>query len=257
MKKLTVSAIVPAYNEEKYITGVLRVLVSSPLIDEIIVINDGSTDHTDEQMRSVPGLKHVTFRKNHGKGYAIAKGIEEAHSDIVLLVDADLVNFGETHIQQLTNPLIDKKADCVIGYRSAFVDKFFIPLSGERCYYRRDLLPYIETIRNKGYGVEMFLNKEFKDKRMRVVMLKGLRHVLKHKKQQYDDVVCTTLLETKEIIDECMRDTNPPRYFIETYLYLFYLKQLHGTVVKRTHTIQRAIDRYREELEQFVSQSGR
>ncbi|MEX0587272.1 MAG: glycosyltransferase family 2 protein, partial [Patescibacteria group bacterium] len=77
--KITVSAVVPVFEEEKTIAGVITALLSSPLLDEVIVVNDGSSDSSPEIIKSFePRIKFINLRKNRGKGFALAKGIRKA-----------------------------------------------------------------------------------------------------------------------------------------------------------------------------------
>src|ERR1051326_6928042 len=73
------SAIIAAYNEEGTLADVVRGLRASPLIDEIIVVSDGSTDRTVEIARSLD-VKTIALRENQGKGYAMRVGVDNAYS---------------------------------------------------------------------------------------------------------------------------------------------------------------------------------
>ena len=63
MKKCLISVIVPAYNEEKKIGGVLKSLINSSLVDEIIIINDGSNDNTLSIVRKFKKIKLISLKK--------------------------------------------------------------------------------------------------------------------------------------------------------------------------------------------------
>lgn len=249
----TVSVIVPAYNEEKCIKGVLSVLTRTPLVNEVIVVNDGSTDKTDTIIRSFSGIRYIRFFRNHGKGYAIAHGVKKATGSLIVFIDADLVHLTPRHIEQLVAPLMKKEADWVIGYPDSFGYKFLIPLSGIRAYFRRDILPLIDEMKTKGYGLELFLNNRFSKKRIQIIKLSGVLEVVKYKKQAYDDVVRMTLKETRDLFDEFIQQDNPPRYFFESYLYIFYLKRLHRKLRQKTEEMQEATDRYRKEFDRLLS----
>lgn len=91
--KINLSVIVPAFNEEKAIEksiGALRSeLKKLNLNYEIIVVNDGSNDNTQEILNKIDGIKIVRHRKNKGNGAAIKTGIKVALHDHVLFFDAD------------------------------------------------------------------------------------------------------------------------------------------------------------------------
>ncbi|MDO8657615.1 MAG: glycosyltransferase family 2 protein [Candidatus Levybacteria bacterium] len=184
MKKLIVSAIVPVFNEDKTIGKIVNVLLKSPLINEVICVNDGSTDKTYSILKSFKKeIKLINFKKNRGKGFALSKGIENANGELVMFVDGDLKNFYSVHIKTLLSPVTDKKYKGVMGVPLRnkrnlrndiavyFLDKY---VTGERVYFRKHLLPHLPRIAKTGYGVEVFLNSLFKKNQIKVVHLKGL-----------------------------------------------------------------------------------
>jgi len=89
---LGTSAVIAAYNEEKTLADVLRVLTASPLVDEIIVVSDGSTDRTVEIARGFEGVTTIALRENWGKGYAMRVGVDYASGDVLFFVDGDMLN---------------------------------------------------------------------------------------------------------------------------------------------------------------------
>lgn len=111
------SAIIAAYNEEKTIAEVLRVLTASPLIDEVIVVSDGSTDRTVEIARSFD-VTTIALRQNYGKGYAMRAGVEYASNDVLFFVDGDMFNLTDQHIEALVTPVVRGKSDMNIGVRN-------------------------------------------------------------------------------------------------------------------------------------------
>ncbi len=223
--KVKVSAIIPAFNEEKKILGVINSLLKSPLIEEIIVVNDGSTDRTSSIVRSVPRIKLIDNKKNRGKGFAIGCGIEQARGEIVLFVDADIYGLTQKSIESLILPLLLKNSDLTIGYRSSTVEKSVgVPFSGERAYFKRDLLPLTKTIKKKAYAaLELYLNYHFKNKRKKIVHLKGVYSTPKHEKYSYQLATKLYLHETYKMASEILSQKNLFSFFAKSYLSYIYL----------------------------------
>lgn len=118
---ITISVLIPAYNEEKTILEILR-RVNAQKFDgvelEIVVIDDGSKDRTIELLESHAYLytKLVKLSENSGKGAAVKAGLVEAGGDFILFQDADL-EYDPADYGKLLKPLLDYKADVVMGSR--------------------------------------------------------------------------------------------------------------------------------------------
>lgn len=122
-KKLKLSIIIPAYNEENTVGQVLQNLykLDLPTIQkEILVVDDGSKDKTasivkkfEEKMSSLRLIQHA---KNKGKGSAVQTGIRNATGDIVLIQDADL-EYNPLDIPKLLKPILSGKVRVVYGTR--------------------------------------------------------------------------------------------------------------------------------------------
>jgi glycosyltransferase involved in cell wall biosynthesis len=122
MNHPVISVVIPAYNEEKNIEGILfrtdKALEVLSLPYEVIVVDDGSTDKT----RFLAERHKVTVMSNgnnHGKGYALKRGLKSARGELLIMMDADGSHCPED-IQRLVEPLMNG-ADVVMGSR--FISK--------------------------------------------------------------------------------------------------------------------------------------
>ncbi len=122
------TAIVAAYNEEGTIADVLRALTASSLIDEVIVVSDGSEDRTVEIARTFDGVRTVALHENHGKGFAMAVGVATATNDTLFFCDGDMYNVTEEHISALVGPVLRDECDMNIGVRNRGDIKNFLHL---------------------------------------------------------------------------------------------------------------------------------
>ncbi len=109
-----ISVIIPAYNEQDTINEVVR--ESQSHVDEVLVIDDASSDETASRARA-NGATVIKQERNRGPLVAIKRGFDEAKGDIVVTVDAD----GEMplgYIPDLVRPIIQNEADMVQGHRT-------------------------------------------------------------------------------------------------------------------------------------------
>lgn len=108
-----ISVIIPALNEEKTIGNVVKFCLSEPLVSEVIVVDDRSTDHTAE-IAHKSGAK-VIVSDVRGKGISMKDGIRQAYNDVIVFLDADIHPYPEKTIRKLADPLIEGTADFVKG----------------------------------------------------------------------------------------------------------------------------------------------
>lgn len=121
---------IPCKNEEETIASVLQEIPKKiPGISEIhiVIIDDGSSDHTVERAKAL-WVKHiVSFKKNRGLGFAFKAGVEyalEMGADILVNTDGDN-QYPWKYIPLLVAPILENKADIVIGDRSPWQVKHF------------------------------------------------------------------------------------------------------------------------------------
>lgn len=203
-----ITVLIPVYNEGDKIGHTLDALSSSKYVNQIVVVDDGSTDNTREVLNNYP-VKVYLLDKNQGKGNAMNYGIEKVidNSKIVCFLDGDI---GESSIEidKLIKPIIEEDIDCTIAKFSKAKRKggvglvkklakrgvrYFTgieidsSLSGQRCF-KKQVLKSLGKMES-GYGVEVgmtidILNKGYSIKEVPVNMthretgrdLKGFIH---------------------------------------------------------------------------------
>jgi glycosyltransferase involved in cell wall biosynthesis len=118
--KVTLSVVIPAYNEINTAETLLRRVREVPLDLEVIVVDDGSTDGTRELLKKLEeeGLIDIlVFHEvNKGKGAALQTGFQKATGDVTVVQDADL-EYDPFEFPLLLRPILSKKADAVYGSR--------------------------------------------------------------------------------------------------------------------------------------------
>ena len=105
-----VSVIIPAYNEEDTVATVVEVVKKVSFVDEIIVVNDGSSDNTEAEALKV-GARVITHETNKGKGEALHTGYREAECDIIAFIDADIHNLTSKKVESMIMPILEGKTD--------------------------------------------------------------------------------------------------------------------------------------------------
>ncbi len=190
-----ITAIVAAYNEENTIADVLRALTSSPLIDEVIVVSDGSTDDTVRISRSFD-VKTIALRENRGKGYAMRVGVDYASHDTVFFVDGDMCNVTERTIESLVLPVLRDECDMNIGVRHRGLTLDFLHLkmqcgpvlSGIRVM-KREVFERVPSKYQERFKIEAALNCfcSRSGYRQQHTIIYDLRHVIKESKRGLAD----------------------------------------------------------------------
>lgn len=213
---ITVSVIVPVYNEETTVSQVVEKLLSMGGFCELICVNDGSTDRSQKELERFAGkIKLISFIENQGKGKALAAGIEMARGDLVAFIDADLTNLSVEHVDALLSPILDGEADAVLGYaKRGDMPNLAAHLTGQRVYKREDLLPHLDRIAPSRFGVEVLLNDIFQDKRVVKVPLQDLIGLTKAEKRTLYQAVREYVEEANEIVNQLLRMKAPSLWAI-------------------------------------------
>ncbi|UMZ75487.1 glycosyltransferase family 2 protein [Natranaerofaba carboxydovora] len=189
-----ITILIPAYYEAPRIEKVLEVVTNYQKDTRIIVIDDGSPDHTSENASKFP-VEVIKHNQNLGKGSALQSGIkyvdERDRSPYWVFLDADLINLEKQHIDKLLKPL---EKDNTIGMsvgmfseggklRVDLAQKYFGILNGQRALSREfvNKLPDLTWCR---FGVEIFLSKYAKAMSIPVAypVLEGITHHTKEEK---------------------------------------------------------------------------
>ena len=177
---LTISVVIPAYNERATIREILRRVGAVPIKKQIIVVDDCSTDGTSEILRGLKeqntDLEVIYHVVNQGKGAALRTGFRYATGQVVIVQDADL-EYDPEQYPELIQPIIEDRADVVFGSRfigethrvlyfwHSLANKFLTLLSNmftnlnltdmEVCYkvFRREVIQGI-TLKSDRFGFE-------------------------------------------------------------------------------------------------------
>jgi len=116
---MKLSVIIPVYNEFESIETILKRVQDTKMADEIVVVDDGSTDGTRDKLKNLDGKKRVRVilhEQNQGKGAAVRTGMSAAEGDVLLIQDADL-EYDPRDYPELLKPINEGLADVVYGSR--------------------------------------------------------------------------------------------------------------------------------------------
>ena len=165
MKALSLSVIIPVYNEERTIPSIVEILLSWSRAEEIIVVNDGSTDKTFAALKQFQKTIRLLSRKNNiGKGYSMAEGVLASTGELIMFLDGDVVGLTHKDLNAMIHPIIQGKSDMVIAVTNCWGTGSFEPfnsINGERVLWRK----------NVGNGVEIIINDIHTSKRVKTIKL--------------------------------------------------------------------------------------
>jgi hypothetical protein len=156
-----VAAVIPARDEALTVGAVVYAALDARLVDEVVVVDNGSTDAT-AAVAAAHGAR-VVHEPRPGKGEALRAGVAATGADIVVFLDADLVGLRADHVDTLVEAVASGRADMACGLfdRGPVANPLFLGrlpvLTGQRAL-RRSLFDRLGPADVRGYRVEAALN---------------------------------------------------------------------------------------------------
>jgi glycosyltransferase involved in cell wall biosynthesis len=186
----------PVYNERTTVEEAVRRVLAVPIAKEILIVDDGSSDGTDEvlaRLAATPEVRLFRHPANRGKGAALRTAFANATGDVVIVQDADL-EYDPSQYWRLIQPIVDGEADVVFGsrfvcdgphrvlyYWHSVANRLLTALSNmftdlnltdmETCYkvFRREVLQAIgPTLKQNRFGIEPELTAKVARRRYRI-----------------------------------------------------------------------------------------
>ncbi|MCK4570676.1 glycosyltransferase [Candidatus Bipolaricaulota bacterium] len=187
--------VVPAYNEAGRISSVLRPVIASELVDDVIVVDDGSDDGTADEAKLFP-VRVAELPENKGKAAALDHGVSLAKNDTFLFLDADLVGLTTAHVDKLIHRYQEMNLDMAVGVfvngrkKTDIAQKINPYASGQRVLTRKQwerAKQCVEEVEEVDFGIEIALSRlaARENWAQEYVKLEGVTHVLKEEKRGF------------------------------------------------------------------------
>lgn len=199
-----VSVVIAAYNEAATVARAVADVIDHPELDELIVVDDGSTD-TTAALAYAAGARVIRLPANAGKAAAMAAGVAEASGDILLFLDADVTGLSHEAVTRIIRPVIEGRVDMHVGLRARKtlwlnrLLRVFPIIGGERAV-KRGIWNLVPERHRRGYRIEVALNyvaKRF-GRGMSFDLVEGVTHRTKESKFGW----CRGLLRRLDMIGQ-------------------------------------------------------
>jgi glycosyltransferase involved in cell wall biosynthesis len=184
------AVLIPAYNEAENVARVVNVARAAS-VGPVWVVDDGSGDATVQNARAA-GAEVLALGRNRGKGGAVFAGAAQLDTDVLVLLDADLLGLTPEHVRALAAPVLAGAAEMTRGvfsggrWRTTTAQRLTPQLNGQRGVVRARLLE-VERLAGSRYGLEVAITEHAKRARWRVldVPLPGVSQVMKEEKRGF------------------------------------------------------------------------
>ncbi|MBI2587633.1 glycosyltransferase family 2 protein, partial [Candidatus Amesbacteria bacterium] len=223
------SIIIPAHNEEKTIGHVLDALCKSTA-SEIIVIDDGSIDHTRNRVldKTDSRIRLISHHQNMGQGNALKTGITNSTAPILVFFDADIETATPEMIKRLVNPILTGQSDYVIGGFDNFgrITEYLVrpllrqftpelsaisqPRSGLFAAKREFIYP--EKIGNRYITIGLVLDAYFSGAKIKDVSIGPIKHNKRSDREKADQANSECEVFFKKLAEYAMKDQPPGRW---------------------------------------------
>ena len=162
--KYNISVVVPVYNEDGNIKRLYKeirdVCEEKEYTYEIIFVNDGSSDRTEEVCKTLSPLKYIGMRRNFGQTAAMDAGIKVSRGDYIVTMDGDCQN-DPKDIPNMLAYLVDNDLDVVSGWRKYRKDTFMRRFISRGANFLRGILVK-DGIHDSGCSLKVYKKECFK-----------------------------------------------------------------------------------------------